>query len=104
MRALAGQAAHVPRGTDLVTIEMGANDACRPPPTIPPSMFRAQLERALSDLAARVPRARVVVVSIFDVLAMWDAVKTPPAASFARASVSPRQTATGLCSRGRSGT
>jgi lysophospholipase L1-like esterase len=79
---LADQAAHVPRGTELVTIETGVNDACESRTT--PADFRAQFERALRVVEARAPRARVVVLSIFDVLAMWDAVKTLPAASHTR--------------------
>ena len=79
---LADQATHVPRGTELVTIETGVNDACESRTT--PADFRAQFERALRVVEARAPRARVVVLSIFDVLAMWDAVKTLPAASDTR--------------------
>jgi lysophospholipase L1-like esterase len=79
---LADQAAHVPRGTELVTIETGVNDACESRTT--PADFRARFERALRVLEARAPRARVVVLSIFDVLVMWDAVKTLPAASHTR--------------------
>jgi lysophospholipase L1-like esterase len=79
---LADQAAHVPRGTELVTIEMGVNDACESRAT--PAVFRVGFERALRVVAARAPRARVVVLSIFNVVAMWDAVKTLPAASSGR--------------------
>jgi lysophospholipase L1-like esterase len=84
MSALAGQAARVPHGTDLVTIEMGTNDACGAPDRTRPATFRAQFEAALRALKARVPRARVVVLSIFDLPAMWDAVKSLSAATFAR--------------------
>jgi lysophospholipase L1-like esterase len=83
MSELAAEAARVPRGTDLVTIEMGTNDACASPPT-PTRTFRRQFESALSALKARVPRARVIVVSIFDLPAMWDAVKTLSGAEFGR--------------------
>jgi lysophospholipase L1-like esterase len=79
---LADQAAHVPRGTELVTIETGVNDACESRAT--PAVFRAKFERALRVVEARASRARVVVLSIFDVLAMWDAVKALPAASSGR--------------------
>jgi lysophospholipase L1-like esterase len=79
---LTDQAAHVPRGTELVTIETGVNDACESRTS--PAVFRAQFERALRVVETRAPSARVVVLSIFDVLAMWDAVKALPAATFAR--------------------
>jgi lysophospholipase L1-like esterase len=83
MSELAGQAAHVPRSTDLVTIQMGTNDACTSPPT-PTRTFRNQFERALTALHARAPGARVVVLGIFDLLSMWDAVKTLPGAESGR--------------------
>ena len=80
---LAHQAAQVPRGTELVTIgEMGVNDACESRAT--PAVFGAGFERALRVVTARAPKARVVVLSILDVVAMWDAVKALPAASFGR--------------------
>jgi lysophospholipase L1-like esterase len=82
MSELAAQAARVPRGTDLVTIEMGVNDACES--RVPPAIFRAEFERALNVVETRAPRARIVVLSIFNVLAMWDAVKTLPGASVGR--------------------
>jgi lysophospholipase L1-like esterase len=82
MSQLADQAAHVPRGTELVTIATGANDACESRTT--PAAFRAQFEHALRVVEARSPKARVVVLSIFNVLAMWDAVKTLPTASAGR--------------------
>jgi lysophospholipase L1-like esterase len=80
--SLPAQAAHMPRGTGLVTIDVGVNDACESRST--PAVFRAQFERTLRVVEARAPRARIVVVSIYNVLAMWDAVKTLPAARFAR--------------------
>ena len=79
---LADQARHVPRGSELVTIGTGVNEACESRTT--PAAFRAQFERALRVVEARAPRARVVVLSIFDVLAMWDAVKALPTASSSR--------------------
>jgi lysophospholipase L1-like esterase len=79
---LADQAAHVPRGTELITIATGVNDACESRTT--PAAFRAQFDRALRVVEARAPTARVVVLSIFNVLAMWDAVKTLPTASSGR--------------------
>ena len=82
MSELADQAAHVPRGTQLVTIGTGMNDACESRTT--PAAFRAQFERALRVVEARAQRARVVVLSIFDALAMWDAVKALPTASSGR--------------------
>jgi len=84
MSDLADQATRVPRGTELVTIQTGGNDACGMPDPTRPATFRAQFEAALKTLEARVPRARVVVLSIFDLPAMWDAVKGMPAATTAR--------------------
>jgi lysophospholipase L1-like esterase len=84
MSDVADQAKRVPHGTELVTVQAGGNDACGAPDPTRPAAFRAQFETALKALEARVPRARVVVLSIFDLPAMWDAVKSVPAATSAR--------------------
>src|SRR5262249_7988606 len=65
-------------------IQTGGNDACGMPDPTRPETFRAQFEAGLKTLEARVPRARVVVLSIFDLPAMWDAVKSVPAATTTR--------------------
>lgn len=59
--------------------DMGANDACDSP-TLSAALFGSQLEDGLRAIAARAPAARIVVVSIIDELALWDAVKTVPEA------------------------
>lgn len=74
MDELAYFAERIPKNVDLVTVEMGTNDACGDPPTSAAD-FRSQLAGGLRAIAARAPNARVVVVSIFDHLAVWDAVK-----------------------------
>src|SRR5262245_33727974 len=74
MSFLQHEAERIPKGVDLVTVEMGTNDACAEPPTSA-AVFRSQLAGGLRAIAARAPRARIVVVSIFDHPAVWDAVK-----------------------------
>ena len=73
------EAAGIPKGVDLVIVDMGANDACATTPTSP-ALFRSQFEAGLAAIAAQAPAARIVVVSIADQLARWDAVKMVPEA------------------------
>jgi lysophospholipase L1-like esterase len=58
---------------DYVTIEIGANDACRPEAAqmTPVGTFRAQLRTALRHLQAGLPRARVFIASIPDLMRLW---------------------------------
>jgi lysophospholipase L1-like esterase len=93
MRQLEFQVGLLPRGVDLVTIEMGANDACNGP--TPAAVVGSQLDGALKALAARAPRARVVVLSVFDLPAMWDAVKANRAARRTRTWCLPATSARG---------
>jgi GDSL-like Lipase/Acylhydrolase family len=80
MSFLQYEAARLPKGVDLVMVaDMGANDACDSP-TLSADLFGSQLEDGLRAIAARAPAARIVVVSIIDELALWDAVKTVPEA------------------------
>jgi lysophospholipase L1-like esterase len=83
MALLQYAAASMPKGVDLVLIEMGGNDVCDTPRTSS-DVFGDQFEAALRAIAVRAPAARVVVVSIFDLSAMWDAVKTVPGARAVR--------------------
>ncbi len=73
MAQLGLQVTLLPPNTRLVTVEMGTNDACYGTPA---AAFGLEFESALKALARREPRARVVVLSVFDLPAMWDAVKT----------------------------
>ncbi|GAA1815808.1 SGNH/GDSL hydrolase family protein [Luedemannella flava] len=71
---LAGQAAlAVEVEPEYVTVQIGANDACRP--TIadmtPVTTFRSQVDTALRVLKRDLPRARVLVVSIPDIHRVW---------------------------------
>jgi lysophospholipase L1-like esterase len=81
MALLSFQAGRIPKGVDLVTVEMGTNDACD---ATSAADFRSGLADGLRAIAARAPAARIVVLSIFDHLAVWDAVKMVPGARLRR--------------------
>jgi lysophospholipase L1-like esterase len=71
---LEGQARDAVRvKAQYVTVQVGANDACRPrlDEMTPVAAFRADLDRALAVLKAGLPRARVLVVSVPDVYRVW---------------------------------
>lgn len=73
--ALPDQAAAAVRdGADLVTVLIGANDACRGQidQMTPVADFRADLDRALRALKAGRPRARLLVLSIPDLNRLWE--------------------------------
>ena len=72
MIVLSAQAQRIPKEADLVTIDMGTNDACDVPATARAD-FRSSLEMGLRTIAERAPAARIVVVSIRNQLAIWDA-------------------------------
>lgn len=74
MALLATQAERIPKHADLVTIDMGTNDACESPTAV--AEFRRNLVNGLKTIAERVPNARIVVLSIRNELAKWDAVKS----------------------------
>jgi lysophospholipase L1-like esterase len=67
---------------DLVTILMGANDACRPTAAAmtPVASFRSQFSAALAQLHRELPHARVVVASIPDIYQVWRVGHTQSAA------------------------
>lgn len=77
MSQLAYQVGLLPSGVDLVTIEMGTNDVCEGTTA---AAFRSELDDGLDALDHTQPQARVVVLSIFDLPAMWSRVKSSPRA------------------------
>ncbi|GAA1764263.1 SGNH/GDSL hydrolase family protein [Luedemannella helvata] len=71
---LASQAARaVEAEPQYVTLQIGANDACRPSigDMTPVATFRAQVDDALRTIKRDLPRARVLVVSIPDIYRVW---------------------------------
>lgn len=76
MADLNTQATRVALGTDLVTVLMGANDACGATLTAmtPVDTFRAQLRSALGTLSSR-GVDQVVVASIPDIYQLWSLAK-----------------------------
>ncbi|MER7947010.1 SGNH/GDSL hydrolase family protein [Streptomyces sp. NPDC096079] len=74
---MAGAAAEKP---ELVTVMMGANDACRPTPDLmtPVADFRASFETALARLRAGAPKAQVYVASVPDLRHLWSTGRMSP--------------------------
>ncbi|MFE0648055.1 SGNH/GDSL hydrolase family protein [Streptomyces sp. NPDC059534] len=74
---MAGAAAERP---ELVTVMMGANDACRPTPGMmtPVADFRASFESALARLRAGAPKAQVYVSSVPDLRHLWSTGRVSP--------------------------
>jgi lysophospholipase L1-like esterase len=74
MRAAVTQAAAVPVGTELVTIQLGGNDLCRASigEMTPTSVFAEQARAALEVLADEHPAALVQVSSVPDVYRLWE--------------------------------
>ncbi|MFF9144459.1 SGNH/GDSL hydrolase family protein [Streptomyces sp. NPDC014861] len=66
----------------LVTVMIGANDACRPTPAgmTPVADFRRSFETAMARLRKGAPEARVYVASVPDLLRLWDTGRTSPTA------------------------
>ncbi|MEU2114599.1 SGNH/GDSL hydrolase family protein [Streptomyces sp. NPDC016459] len=58
---------------ELVTVMMGANDACRPTPDLmtPVADFRSSFETALARLRKGAPKAQVYVASVPDLKHLW---------------------------------
>ena len=75
---MAGAAAERP---ELVTVMMGANDACRPTPELmtPVADFRFSFETALARLRAGAPKAQVYVSSVPDLKHLWSTGRLSPA-------------------------
>ncbi|MEV6245286.1 SGNH/GDSL hydrolase family protein [Streptomyces sp. NPDC051742] len=74
---MAGAAAEKP---ELVTVMMGANDACRPTPELmtPVEDFRVSFEAALARLRAGAPKAQVYVASVPDLKHLWSTGRLSP--------------------------
>ncbi|MEU2544553.1 SGNH/GDSL hydrolase family protein [Streptomyces roseolus] len=64
----------------LVTVMIGANDACRPTPAgmTPVADFRRSFEAALARLRKDAPEARVYVASVPDLRRLWDTGRADP--------------------------
>ncbi|MER5963255.1 SGNH/GDSL hydrolase family protein [Streptomyces sp. NPDC002057] len=75
---MAGAAAERP---ELVTVMMGANDACRPTPALmtPVEDFRTSFETALARLRKGAPEAQVYVASVPDLMHLWSTGRVSPA-------------------------
>ncbi|WP_432116922.1 SGNH/GDSL hydrolase family protein [Streptomyces sp. bgisy032] len=74
MADLPGQIAQaVRRKPQLVTVMIGANDACRATPSAmtPVSEFRADFQDALRSLRKALPEAQVFVASVPDLKRLW---------------------------------
>ena len=71
----------VATGAAYVTVLVGANDACRPtePEMTPVGEFAAAFERGLATLVEGLPSARVLVVSVPDVMRLWEVGRGDPA-------------------------
>lgn len=71
---LARQAGNaVAQQVEYVTIEIGANDACRSSESLmtPVSTYRAQIDAALATLKQGLPKAQVFIASIPDIKRLW---------------------------------
>ncbi|MEU7117034.1 SGNH/GDSL hydrolase family protein [Streptomyces zaomyceticus] len=74
---MAGAAARRP---ELVTVMMGANDACRPTPALmtPVDDFRTHFETALARLRKGAPKAQVYVASVPSLMHLWSTGRVSP--------------------------
>lgn len=83
MADLRDQAARAARDRPgLVTVLMGANDACRPSATLmtPVETFRAQFTAAMDTLRRGSPDTEVYVASVPDLRRLWDVGRGSPLA------------------------
>jgi lysophospholipase L1-like esterase len=83
MSALPGQVTTAAnQGVEYVTIAMGANDVCASSEAAMTSVasYRANFERAISNLRTRLPAARVSVLSVPDVYHLWELFHLNPTA------------------------
>ncbi|MEU7716608.1 SGNH/GDSL hydrolase family protein [Streptomyces tibetensis] len=81
MADLPGQVARaVRREPQLVTVMVGANDACRSTPSAmtPVSAFRADFEESLRSLRKALPKAQVFVASVPNLKRLWSEGRTSP--------------------------
>ncbi|MGW0116949.1 SGNH/GDSL hydrolase family protein [Streptomyces sp. NPDC003327] len=67
-------------GPELVTVMMGANDACRDSPALmtPVEDFRFSFETALAGLRKAAPKTQVYVSSVPDLRRLWSTGRTNP--------------------------
>ncbi|MEV4866693.1 SGNH/GDSL hydrolase family protein [Streptomyces ossamyceticus] len=70
----------VPRKPELVTVMIGANDACRATADemTPVADFRADFEDAMDTLRDSLPKAQVFVTSVPDLKRLWSEGRTNP--------------------------
>ncbi|MEU2909355.1 SGNH/GDSL hydrolase family protein [Streptomyces massasporeus] len=81
MADLPGQMAQaVRRKPQLVTVMVGANDACRRTPSAmtPVSAFRADFEDSLRSLRKALPKAQVFVASVPNLKRLWSEGRSSP--------------------------
>ncbi|MFJ4538015.1 SGNH/GDSL hydrolase family protein [Streptomyces tibetensis] len=81
MADLPGQMAQaVRREPQLVTVMVGANDACRSTPSAmtPVSAFRADFEDSLRSLRKALPKTQVFVASVPNLKRLWSEGRTSP--------------------------
>ncbi|MFF8937492.1 SGNH/GDSL hydrolase family protein [Streptomyces paradoxus] len=81
MADLPGQMARaVGHKPQLVTVMVGANDACRSTPSAmtPVSAFRADFEDSLRSLRKALPKAQVFVASVPNLKRLWSEGRTSP--------------------------
>ncbi|MGW2210388.1 SGNH/GDSL hydrolase family protein [Streptomyces sp. NPDC001781] len=81
MADLPGQVAQaVRRRPELVTVMVGANDACRSSVSAmtPVADFRADFERSMARLREELPRTQVYVASVPDLLRLWSEGRADP--------------------------
>ncbi|MFF6874377.1 MULTISPECIES: SGNH/GDSL hydrolase family protein [unclassified Streptomyces] len=81
MADLPGQMARaVGRKPQLVTVMVGANDACRSTPAAmtPVSAFRSDFEDSLRSLRKALPKAQVFVASVPNLKRLWSQGRTSP--------------------------
>ncbi|MGW4434877.1 SGNH/GDSL hydrolase family protein [Streptomyces sp. NPDC004596] len=76
-RQMAAAAAGRP---ELVTVMIGANDACRSSVSAmtPAAEFRADFEESLAELRTALPRTQVYVASVPNLLRLWSQGRTNP--------------------------
>ncbi|MET7611752.1 SGNH/GDSL hydrolase family protein [Streptomyces seoulensis] len=81
MADLPGQmATAVKRRPELVTVMVGANDACRSSVSAmtPVADFRADFERSMATLRKELPRTQVYVASVPNLLRLWSEGRADP--------------------------
>ena len=82
MRHALEQVQRTPRATDLITVQLGGNDLCRPTVAqmTSPDAYETQLREALAFVAAERPAAMVQVSSVPDVYRLWEVLRDDPIA------------------------